>query len=468
MNNDTSLTNPDTQVVASPPIILLVILMVALFAVMIGAGLILTHQIQLIDQNASDLDWSAELIQTNRQLLLVMGVLSVLLLLALALVIWYVRRAEQERAQLEHDGTLFFSELKVHVSRLSTELEDERAQLKALLGAINEGVIYSDGARIRYTNRALSRLTGYSPEEVSGWATNNDGRNQLLHDLGGLYDVIQGAINQGGMWQGQYTLHRKDGSEMDVGVVGAPVSGQNGHTRVLTVIRDASHEQTFQAQKTRFISNTSHELKTPLANLQQRIHLLRKQPDNMEEHLSVMENVAAYMKQLLNEMLDVARFEQGVMLLEREDTVLENLVSEAARGYARKAERRAITLTCNLPPQQHWVYADQKRLLQVISNLITNAMNHTSDGGYIDVRIADQPNGYVAVEVQDNGGGIPPEMVENAFQPFAIASQGEVSGTVLGLSLSKEIINLHGGEITVESEAGLGALYRITLPLHQP
>src|SRR5262249_8389257 len=145
---------------------------------------------------------------------------------------------------------------------------------------------------------------------------------------------------------GQYKIHRKDGTEMEVGVIGAPVAGSNGHgARLVTVIRDASQEQALQAQKTRFISNTSHELKTPLANLRTRLHLLRKQPEKMEELLQVMESVTAYMQQLIIEMLDVARFEQGVMMLEREKAMVEDLVRAAAKGFEARAGRREISLT---------------------------------------------------------------------------------------------------------------------------
>jgi PAS domain S-box-containing protein len=462
MNTDTSPTNPQTRVIASPPIALLVILLFALFASMIAAGVTLVQHMRLAEQNAP----AEALIQTDRQLLLIMGVAALLLLLALALVIWYVRRAEDERAQLEHDGKVFFNELKNHVGKLADQLEEERTQFEALLGAMNEGVVYSEGKNIRYANKAVARLTGYSPEEVTKLAQ-NDGAHPLGEELGQLHEVIRGTIDQGGTWQGEYTITRKDGTEMEIGVVGTPISGANGHTRVLTVLRDNTQNKTFQTQKTRFISNTSHELKTPLSQIRQRLYLLRKQPEKFEEHMTALENVSAYMHQTLNEMLDLARFETGVMLLDRENTIFEDLVSEAVQGYYRKTERRNITLNLSLPPEKHTVFVDQKRMLQVISNLLTNAMNHTPDGGRIDVRVLEAWDAHIAIEVEDNGAGIPPEMLENAFQPFAVASMGEVSGTVLGLSLSKEIVELHDGEITAESEVGQGALYRITLPLLQ-
>src|SRR6185369_4871447 len=183
-----------------------------------------------------------------------------------------------------------------------------------------------------------------------------------------------------------------------------------------------------QAQKTRFISNTSHELKTPLANLRTRLHLLRKQPDKMEEHLQVMESVTAYMQQLIIEMLDVARFEQGVMMLEREKAGIEDLIREAIKGFQARAARREIDLNADLPPNQHMVFVDHKRIAQVFTNLISNAVNRTSKGGHVLVRLLDRPDSKIAIEVEDDGAGIPADMIAHVFQPFSIASQGLVSG----------------------------------------
>lgn len=466
MNDQKPQSNHPTRMPSTPRIIPLVIVLVLLFASMIGIGLTLGDLLRLIDQNGRSVPWSADVIGSGRQLLLLLGVMTLLLVAALAMVIWFARRAEDERAHLEAEGALFYKELKTHVGKLSAELENERAQLKALLDAMDEGVIYSEGSTIRYTNRALSRLTGYSPDEVIASPSPSARQTHFLHELVRLNEVIQGVTDEGGMWQGQYKIHRKDGSEVEVGVIGAPLVTSNGHgTRLVTVIRDASQEQTLQAQKTRFISNTSHELKTPLANLRQRIHLLRKQPDKMEEHLQVLESVTAYMQQLIIEMLDVARFEQGVMMLEREKACMEDLIREAIKGFEARAARREIGLRADLQASKHMVFVDHKRIAQVLTNLISNGVNRASQGGHVQVLLSDLPDAKIAIDVEDDGAGIPPDMISHVFQPFSVASQGLVSGTVLGLSLSKEIIELHSGEITVESDGERGTRFRVTLPL---
>jgi signal transduction histidine kinase len=178
-----------------------------------------------------------------------------------------------------------------------------------------------------------------------------------------------------------------------------------------------------------------------------------------------MESVTAYMQQLIIEMLDVARFEQGVMMLEREKAKIEDLIQEAIKGFKARAERREIGLTADLSPGQHMVFVDHKRIAQVLTNLISNAVNRTSKGGHVLVRLLDRPDSKIAIEVEDDGAGIPADMIAHVFQPFSVASQGLVSGTVLGLSLSKEIVELHSGEITVESDGENSTRFCVVLPL---
>jgi two-component system, OmpR family, sensor histidine kinase VicK len=344
--------------------------------------------------------------------------------------------------------------------------------LSSLLNNMQEGVIFSENRHVRYTNRAFARLSGYTTEEMIGKRLTSENSSLPLEtDLGRLHETVSGAIALGGMWQGPYTIHSRDGEALDVAVIGTSVTGpSNGHgSQIMTLIRDASQEKRLQAQKTSFVSNASHELRTPLSNMKMRVYLLRRQPEKMEEHLQVLENVTNYMQQLVDEMLDMGRFERGVVILERENGVLQDLVTEAVTGFKPRAERRSVALNCDVPEEPIPVLVDHKRIVQVLSNLVANAMNHTPQNGLIEVSVnveqSQDDDPFVRIEVRDNGVGIPPDVLAQVFQPFSTASQGVVSGTVLGLSLAKEIIELHGGTISVESEVGHGAVYTICLPI---
>jgi signal transduction histidine kinase len=321
---------------------------------------------------------------------------------------------------------------------------------------MQDGVIYSEDHQIRYANRTIIRMIGYDGHE-SDVDTNNR--------LAGLHHSLSSLIGQNGKSQGVFTIRRKDGSEFEARVIhthlNAPVGG------VLTIVQDNSAERTLQSQKMRFVSIASHELRTPVANLKTRLYLLRRQPEKMNEHLDVIEQVIAKMQQLTEEMFDFTEIEHGVMLLEREDVALQELVEEVIKKYQSKAEQRAVTLECDLAPEPLKVFVDRKRFVQVVTNLVSSALSHTREGGSVRIQVARDtrvPN-RAMLQVQDNGMGLAPDLLEKIFQPFSVAKHGDVGGTALGLTISKEIVELHDGEITAESETPNGTRFTVRLPL---
>jgi PAS domain S-box-containing protein len=334
---------------------------------------------------------------------------------------------------------------------------------------MSEAVVMLDAERVRYTNRALTRLTGYSSHDLTSKALNAPDAVPLAEQLAHLREVVMEAIAQGGIWQGAFKLNIKDGKELDVAVIGLPLdAGAAPSGQILLLIRDNSQEKRLQLQRNTFVTNASHELRTPLSNIKTRLYLLHKQPEKLEEHLAVMDEMAAHMAQLLEEMLDIGRFERGAVMLDRDNVVLQDLVSEAVDGYQPRAARRSITLESDLSGQPIKVLVDHKRMVQVVTNLISNAVNHSPQDGHVDVHVMMDPNSngrkMACVQVQDNGMALSSDMLAQVFQPFTNASMGLVSGTVLGLSLTKEIVELHGGDIKVESDAQKGTLYTVRLP----
>lgn len=431
---------------------LLVVMMVVLFVAMVISGILLNQQISTLEAQTTNQAWAASFVQTNRTLIMVLGVASFLLMLLLTFMLVNMRRSVDA----------------LHPN----PAEQLQNQLNTLLTNMYEGVIVTQDSNIVFTNRALSRLTGYSQEELRTQRLQDSGReSQFAQELARLHQTVSNAIDQGGIWHGPFKLHAKDGSELDVVVTGTPVESANGHApHILTLVRDGSQEKRLQAQKTAFVSNTSHELRTPLATLKMHLHLLRKQPDKMEENLQIIENVTSTLGQLIEEMVDISRFERGAASLDLEPANVQKLIKQAVKGYESKAERRGVTLVCEIPNEPITATLDYKRILQVVTNLISNAMNHIGQNGKVTLRVTSQTMpepGFVRIEVQDNGVGLSPDMLAQVFQPFATASQGLVGGTVLGLSIAKEIVELHGGEIKVESEVGKGTLFIVRLPLKQ-
>ncbi|MBA3871099.1 MAG: PAS domain-containing sensor histidine kinase [Anaerolineae bacterium] len=408
-------------------------------------------------------------------MVLLLGVLALGAVLTVMLVFDVRRQAgasgqnETELRRQNADLVRANNDLQSQLSGRASELADERTQSKAILQSMSEAVVVLDSERVRYSNRALTRLTGFSGDDLTSKSLSAPDAVSLAGQLAHLREIVSAAIAQGGIWQGPFKLNMKDGKELDVAVIGLPLdAGATPSGQMLLLIRDNSQEKRLQSQRNTFVTNASHELRTPLSNIKTRLYLLRKQPEKMDEHLAVMDEMAAHMQQLLEEMLDIGRFERGAVMLDRDSVVLQELVSEAVTGYQPRAARRSVTLESDVTGPPIKVLVDQKRMVQVITNLISNAVNHSPQEGHVDVHVMLDPNSngrkMACVQVQDNGMALSPEMLAHVFQPFTNASMGLVSGTVLGLSLTKEIVELHGGDIKVESDAQKGTLYTVRLP----
>ncbi len=386
-------------------------------------------------------------LQQNNAAVIALVLAALLLVVSAGVTVMALRRLRAAQAEQTQ------AEIQRQITDATARMSSEVSRLKAILDGMQDGILYTEDNRIRYANRVVTQMVGYDGSESEADTTNR---------LAGLYQSLSSLIGQNGRSQGVFTIRRKDGSEFDARVTHLHLDGAG----VVTIIQDNSPEKALQSQKLRFVSNASHELRTPIANLKTRLYLLRRQPEKMSEHLDVMEQVIAKMQQLIEEMFDFSEMERGVMLLEREDVALQELVTEVIQNYQAKAERRSLTLECDLAPEPLTVFVDRKRFIQVIANLVSSAMSHTREGGHIHVTVTpDAAKPEAIIQVRDNGVGIAPDLLEQVFQPFSLAKHGDLGGTALGLTLSKEMVELHGGTIRATSEAGKGTAFTVRLPL---
>lgn len=367
-------------------------------------------------------------------------------------------------------------ELERRVRERTAELDYERRQLGAILDAMTEGVIHTqlvDGRLVvRYVNPALTRMTGYSDQEWREQPLRLLGHNPDATDEeieGDLHKVID-ALNREGVWRREFRMQRRDGSELDVEVVTTQVIGAGDQSMgAVTVVRDVSQERALREQKTRFVAYASHELRTPITNLKTRLYLMRKQPERLTDHLAVLDEVTDRMRRLVEDLLDISRFERGIIHLQQQVLELQDLVVQAAALQRPEAERKGLSLSLHLFDEPIFVMVDPERIFQVITNLLTNAINYTPAGGSIKIRmqqfrIKEQERPYALVQIEDSGIGIASEHLPHIFQAFyRVAS--EVEGSGLGLNIAKEIIELHGGRIGVESTPGLGSTFSFWLPV---
>jgi signal transduction histidine kinase len=232
------------------------------------------------------------------------------------------------------------------------------------------------------------------------------------------------------------------------------------------------YQESQQAVRAReeVLAIVSHDLRNPLNAITLAAQLLAMSPKiagDDREHIETIEVSARRMRALIEDLLDVTRLDGGKRLpIEPEPLEVEALTSEAYELFKAQAAASSITLQLsadeNLPP----VYADRHRVLQVLSNLIGNAMKFTPPGGLVTVR-AERRGDEVLFTVADTGPGIPAEHLGDIFNPYWQAKRTARMGAGLGLPIARGIVESHGGRIWVESEPGAGTKFSFTLPLYR-
>ncbi|MBX2852730.1 MAG: cell wall metabolism sensor histidine kinase WalK [Phycisphaeraceae bacterium] len=240
---------------------------------------------------------------------------------------------------------------------------------------------------------------------------------------------------------------------------------------VMLTIEDVTQQRTAEASRHDFVSQATHELRTPLTNI--RLYVETAQTDGEEdkelrgECLNVISRESQRLERLVSEMLSVSEIEAGSMTIRKDDVRLDQLFKSLEQDYKQNASKKNIDLRFDLPPKLPAIQGDRDKLAIVVQNLLGNAIKYTPEGGNVNVGV-DLSATELNIEVRDSGIGISEEDQAHVFEKFYRANDprlGDITGSGLGLALAYEIIRLHGGEMTVESELNEGSMFRVTLPI---
>lgn len=226
-------------------------------------------------------------------------------------------------------------------------------------------------------------------------------------------------------------------------------------------------------QKTQFYSIINHEMRTPLTSILGYCDLLRVSATLEAKPLGFVETIKDNGQRLLglvNNLLDISRLEAGRMTLMRDEVALANAANQALRVIQPLAEQKHIRIRMDVPETLPPVFADEKKLSQVLINLMSNAVKYTPDTGSITVSArALYDNDMVQCDVVDTGIGIPASKLPTIFDRFSRVDSEQTKDTVgtgLGLTITKGLVEGHGGEIWVESEEGVGSTFSFTVPVY--
>ncbi|MGI9550149.1 MAG: hybrid sensor histidine kinase/response regulator transcription factor [Aurantibacter sp.] len=223
--------------------------------------------------------------------------------------------------------------------------------------------------------------------------------------------------------------------------------------------------------KSRFFSNISHEFRTPLTLILGPLNKIRKNVDgSLQPTVDTIERNGKRLLKLINQLLDLSKIESGKVALKTALIDVVPLLKGWVLSFNSVAETKGIKLNFSAEKESHFLYVDQEKMEKVIINLLSNAFKYTQAEGQISVDVVEKRNkeqGYLSISVSDTGTGIPKQELEHIFDRFYQASNADaddVTGTGIGLSLIKELIELHKGSVQVKSEVGKGSTFEALFP----
>jgi PAS domain S-box-containing protein len=225
--------------------------------------------------------------------------------------------------------------------------------------------------------------------------------------------------------------------------------------------------------KSRFVSNVSHELRTPLAVIKLYATLARKgRPEKQVHYLQTIEQETQRLETMVENILDLTRMDRHALRVSPELLAAEEIISQVLQVYEETAEKRAIELRNNVRGDLPPLWADKNHLIQMLTNLVDNALKYTSRGGQVWVaarEIGSDSQRMLEIAVGDTGVGIPADEQERVFERFYRGSNNTPgsTGTGLGLAIVREQMVLHGGEVTLRSRDGEGSVFALHFPLYE-
>jgi len=338
--------------------------------------------------------------------------------------------------------------------RAEKALEASRASFHNIVEMSADGVVVTDSnGVIRFVNQALESLLNHKADEL----------------LGEMFDfpVVAGETTE-------IDIVRRDGKP-GVAEMRVVETKWDGETAYLASVRDITERKQVEGKlreldrmKSELISNISHELRSPLHATQgfTKLMLQKKVPDpeTQEEFLAIIDEQIERLGRLIDDLLDMSRFEAGRFSIQKRQTSVRDVIHDAVGSFDCLAKEKSLTINEDIPASLPKIEIDEERLEQVMVNLLSNAIKFRKDNSPIMVKV-ENSGSELLVQVIDHGIGIPTEAMPHLFEKFYRAKDAMArGGTGLGLYISKQIIEAHGGRIWAESEPGKGSTFYFTIP----
>ena len=380
----------------------------------------------------------------------------------------------------EETLVMFASQAALVIANARRHRDEQRARadLETLINTSPVGVVVFDarsGTPMSFNREAVRildelRTPDRPPEHLLEIVTiqRADGREISLEDL----SMVQ-ALSAGETVRAEEVEFRvPDGRSVNALMNATPVRSAEGDLEsVIVTLQDLTPLEELERLRAEFLAMVSHELRAPLTSIKGSTDTLLESFNSLDpaeamQFLRIIKSQADRMRDLIGELLDVARIETGTLSISPDPVDVAELVDEGRNTFQSGGGRENIAI--DIEPDLPWVMADKRRIVQVLGNLLTNAERYSQDTSTIQVKAFLERN-YVTISVADNGRGIPSDQLDSLFLKFSrIEDDGErrITDTGLGLAICKGIVEAHGGRIWAESDGlGLGTKFTFTLPV---
>ncbi len=358
--------------------------------------------------------------------------------------------------------------LEKRIEERTAELLETRRLYEGLVEGSPIGVCILQDDKIRFANDELARMGGYVKEEITGMDYRLLLTPESLENHRESIERRQVGLDGPLTWRAKVV--RKDESLLEIEVYSVPTTF-GGRPATQCMVRDISREMKIEQLRQSFFSNVSHELRTPLTTVSGYVKFLLggkmgELDQSQVQALEAANDEADKLDRLIDTIIELSSFDSESYRLRLGDVDIARLIDETARSKESQAKHKDLRLEVNLPENLPHVVGDERRLELLMSNIIDNAVKFTPEGGTVKITGCEEGSDVV-IEVSDTGIGIPKEEQSRIFDRFYQVDSSPTrtyGGAGLGLSICKEIADLHGGRIEVESDAGKGSTFKVRLP----